>query len=157
MLGALYPALRRIPFYVELLPSCHFLHFGSTRQLVESGLALIDGDGIAAPEDGTLVVNSLVGGKGSISGGHSWVEGCRISAPLDLAGANVVIGLDVNDRFHLPREACLDVLSGTGRRNEPVWFVRCYGLRDTFKDPVQRGALFCGLPLAEWLSDGRSR
>lgn len=47
-LARLYPALRRIPFRLETLPGCRFLHFGSTRQLVESGVALLAAERSAA-------------------------------------------------------------------------------------------------------------
>ena len=33
-----------------------------------------------------------------------------------------------------------------------VWFVRCYGIKDQFKDSLPQGAHFCGRPLLEWIS-----
>lgn len=150
--AGLFPGLRTIPFYVELLPDAGFLHFGSTKQLVESGLALLKQDGMPRPAEGTLVVNSLVAGKGGVSGADSWVEGCRMAAPLELAGRNVVIGLDVDRPLALPKDACIDILSGTNRQGLTVSFVRCYGVRDTFKDSVERGGTLCGRLLLDWLS-----
>src|SRR6202041_3316145 len=91
MLAEVFPALREIPFHVQVLPRCGFLHFGSTRQLVASGLALAMYDQGIAPAITTLAVNNAVADGGSIAGLDSWVEGCRISAPLDLAGRNVVV------------------------------------------------------------------
>ena len=146
MLAAVYPALRAIPFHVQLVPDSSFLHFGSTRQLVESGLALVQ------QTEGTLAINNSVSGGATIAGGDSWVEGCRLSAPLELAGWNVVVGVDVDEPLHLPREACLDVLRGRDRRGGAVWFVRCYGVKDQFKDSIPQGARFCGRPLLEWIS-----
>ena len=63
----------------------------------------------------TLPVNNTLDSEGSIAGPDSWVEGCLISAPLDLAGRNVVVGVDVRQPLSLPREACLDVLRGRDR------------------------------------------
>jgi fucokinase len=151
MLAEVFPALREIPFHVQLLPQCGFLHFGSTRQLVASGLALAIHDGIA-PAITTLAVNNALASGGSITGLDSWVEGCRISAPLDLGARNVVVGVDIREPLSLPREACLDVLHGCDRAGAGIWFVRCYGIDDTFKDAVSQGARFCGLPLAEWIA-----
>jgi fucokinase len=149
-LRKLFPALHQIPFFVELLEEARFLHFGSTRQLVESGLALLEQDGIAPPASGTLVVNSTLDGSGSVTGARSWIEGCRISAPLRLGGDNVVIGVDIDEPLDLPAGACIDVLASnraaTTRERLPHTFVRCYGVRDTFKD-----ATLCGRPLHEWL------
>ncbi|MGA2266860.1 MAG: L-fucokinase [Bryobacteraceae bacterium] len=152
MLAAVYPALRNIPFHVQLVPDCRFLHFGSTRQLVESGLALVEQARGEPPTVTTLAMNNSMAGGAAISGPNSWVEGCRLSAPLDLAGSNVVVGVDVDEPLRLPPEACLDVLRGRDRRGSAVWFVRCYGVKDQFKDSVSQGARFCGRPLVEWIS-----
>src|SRR5208283_5114791 len=146
MLASVYPTLREIPFHVQLVPDSSFLHFGSTRQLVESGLALV------GQAQGTLAINNSMAGGAAITGHDSWVEGCRLSAPLELAGWNVVVGVDVDQPLRLPREACLDVLRGRDWRGAMVWFVRCYGIRDQFKDSVSQGARFCGRPLLEWIS-----
>jgi len=152
MLAEVFPALREIPFHVQVLPHCGFLHFGSTRQLVASGLALAMHDHGVAPAITTLPVNNSVSAGGSIAGPDSWVEGCRISAPLNLAGRNVMVGVDICEPLSLPREACLDVLPGRDRGGAAIWFARCYGIDDTFKDTVSKGARFCGLPLAEWIA-----
>lgn len=152
MLAEVFPALREIPFHVQVLPRCGFLHFGSTRQLVASGLALAMHDQSIAPAIATLAVNNALAAGGSIAGLDSWVEGCRISAPLDLAGRNAVVGVDIREPLSLPREACLDVLHGRDRAGAGIWFVRCYGIDDSFKDTVSQGARFCGLPLAEWIA-----
>jgi hypothetical protein len=146
MLAEVYPALRAIPFHVQLVPDSSFLHFGSTRQLVESGLALVE------QAHGTLSINNSITGGATITGGDSWVEGCRLRAPLDLAGWNVIVGVDVNEPLRLPCEACLDVLRGRDRSGRAVWFVRCYGIKDQFKDSIAQGARFCGRPLLEWLA-----
>jgi hypothetical protein len=146
MLAGVYPALRAIPFHVQLVPDGSFLHFGSTRQLVESGLALVE------QAHGTLAMNNSMAGGATITGGDSWVEGCRLRASLELAGWNVVVGVDVDEPLRLPREACLDVLRGRDRRGGAVWFVRCYGIKDQFKDAIFQGARFCGRPLLEWIS-----
>jgi fucokinase len=152
MLAGVFPALREIPFFVQILPQCKFLHFGSTRQLVSSGQALAMQDHGIAPWITTLAINSTVEGDGSIAGPDAWVEGCRISAPLQLGGRNVVVGIDVREPLSLPREACLDVLRGHGRCGAGVWFARCYGIDDTFKDPVSGGAQFCGRPVLDWIA-----
>ena len=146
MLAEVYPALHEIPFHVQLVPDSSFLHFGSTRQLVESGLALVE------QAQGALAINNSMAGGATITGGDSWVEGCRLRAPLELAGWNVVVGVDVDEPLRLPREGCLDVLRGRDRRGGAVWFVRCYGIQDQFKDSIPQGARFCGKPLLEWIS-----
>jgi fucokinase len=141
-LARLFPLLNRIPLHVELVPSCRFLHFGSTRQLIESGKALL---GEAAPA--VLAVNDRIATAARVRGRDAWVEGCRIRADLELAGQNVLTGVDVDAPLSLPLGASLEVLRGRSRAGADVWFVRCYGVGDTFK----RGSEFCGRPLEEWL------
>jgi fucokinase len=152
MLAGVFPALREIPFHVQILPRCGFLHFGSTRQLAAGGRALLAQDQGMAPAITTLLVNNALQGDGSVAGADAWVEGCRIAAPLEMAGRNVVVGVDVDEPLALPREACLDVLRGRDRSGARVWFVRCYGIDDTFKDAVSDGGRFCGRPLLEWIA-----
>jgi fucokinase len=137
-LAAAYPALSGIAFWAEVSPRCEFLHFGSTRQLIDSGMELSGGGSL-------LIMNSAV--HAEAAGEQSWVEGCRIAAPLKLGGRNVVVGLDVDAPLELPRGACIDVLSGEGG-----WFIRCYGVEDDFKTTAERGGTFCGRPLLEWMA-----
>lgn len=145
-LSRVFPALNRIPLHVQLVPACRFLHFGSTRQLIESGLALVAEDRGAAPSSTMLAVNSVISPSPQLHGQDAWLEGCRIAADLQLPGQNVLVGVDVDEPLSLPPGACLEVLPGRNRTAEEVWFVRCYGVRDSFKD-----GLFCGRPLLDWL------
>jgi len=142
-LARVYPLLNRIPLHVELVPSCRFLHFGSTRQLIESGQALVVGGGAGR----VLSVNNCVVSTARMDARDSWVEGCRIRADLRLAGQNVLAGVDVDAPLSLPCDACLEVIRGRSRDGTDVWFVRCYGIGDTFKDD----SLFCGRPIADWI------
>ncbi|MFN7994588.1 MAG: L-fucokinase [Bryobacteraceae bacterium] len=150
-LAAVYGGLRAITFHIETARKCGFLHFGSTRQLIESGVALVSQDRGRPVDEGALVLNTAVSSKGKISGHPGWVEGCRISAPLVLSGRNAIVGVDVARALTLPPLACLDVLQGSRRDGSPGWFVRCYGIEDTFKHTVEEGGCFCGRPLLEWL------
>ena len=145
-LARLYPVLNRIPFQVELVPSCRFLHFGSTCQLIESGKALA---GEAAQT--VLSVNNCVARTARIDARESWIEGCHIRADLQLAGQNVLVGVDVDSPLSLPAGACLEVLGGRSRAGADVWFVRCYGVGDTFKHDSR----FCGRPLDDWIEAAR--
>lgn len=152
----IFPALRAIPFQAQIVPKCRFLHFGSSRQLISSGLALAAQDRGAPPESTVLAMNNEVE-SGNIRGSESWVEGCRVRAPLTLGGWNLVVGVDVDEPLWLPRGACLDVLKGRNRREAPVYFIRCYGIDDTFKDALHQGATLCGKDLRDWLASVGAR
>ncbi|MFB3777821.1 MAG: L-fucokinase [Bryobacteraceae bacterium] len=151
-LAAFYPGLHRLASCAHVLPYCRFLHFGSSRQLAPSGLALLERDHGTRPAGSSVLVNNVVAESGSVTSPDSWVEGCRISAPLELSGANVVVGLDIEEPLSLPSEACLEVVDGVDRSGRKVAFTRIYGVRDTFKDPISKGGTFCGRPILDWIA-----
>jgi len=151
VLAELFDMLRPIALNLQALDLCGFLHFGSTRHLITSGIELVTLDRGAAPSNGMLTITSEVESGARIAGTDCWVEGCRLQAPLTLHRRNVVVGIDVRDPFELPGGACLDVTPGFDRQGQEVWFIRYYGVEDTFKDGVRKGATFCGRPLTDWL------
>lgn len=151
VLSGLFPALRAAPLHLQVLDPCTFLHFGSTRQLISSGLALVTQDSGTAPASTALTITTDVQPGATVTASEAWVEACRVRAPLVLRGSNVVAGVDVSEPLDLPAGACLDVSRGLGRDGEPVWFVRCHGVLDTFKQAAGAGASFCGMPLDQWL------
>lgn len=153
MLGELFKHLSAIPFNVQLLTHCDFLDFGASRGILGSGARLLQEDRGVSHLRGFLNINNEIGADGSVQGSAGWVEGCRIHAPLTLAGDNIVVGLDLDEPISLPPGACLDVIAGHDPTGRDVSFVRCYGVDDTFKEPVDAGAVFCGRPLAAWLAD----
>ena len=152
VLRELYRGLRLLPFHVHVVPRFRFLHFGTLRDLIDSGRSLVDSE-TAEPAEGIgIVVNSRIHGPGAVLVKNAWIEGCRIDAPLTLAGDNVVVGLDVDSPLSLPRGASLDVLEGKGRDGRQGWFVRAYSTDDVFHLPADKGACLCGLKLSEWLA-----
>jgi fucokinase len=152
-LHRIFEALEDVPFNLQTVPRARFLHFGTTRQLITSGVELRQHDDDQSIPTTPLSLNNNLGPHGELIGHQAWVEGCRVQAPLQLAGGNVVIGVEVLEPLTLPKNACLDVLQGQNRNQRPVWFIRCYGLVDTFKDSLAQGATFCGQPLQQWLAD----
>jgi len=151
-LSQIHTALSQVPFSAQVLPQCEFLHFGTTRQLITSGLELLQHDGQPFGPRTCLSLNNRLTAGGGILGGESWVEGCRLAAPLKLAGQNVVVGVDVNSPLDLPAGACLDVITGETRTGRRAWFVRAYHIGDTFKDTVECGATLAAQPLVQWLA-----
>jgi fucokinase len=146
-----FEVLHPLPFHLQIVPRCTFLHFGTTRQLVSSGLLLIEQDEGAPPSSTAIVLNSRLKSGGSLIGSNAWVEAFDIGAALQLAGQNMVVGVTVSRNLALPPKACLDVAPGRNRDGWPVFFVRCYHIDDTFKDSAIRGGTFCGHPLLDWI------
>jgi fucokinase len=149
-LAGIHAALRTVPFHIQVVSQCSFLHFGTTLQLMTSGNELLRQDLGMIPDAGVICLNTEVHDAGATEGTNAWIEGCRVSAPVRLGGQNVLIGVEVDQALSCPADACLDVLRGRRRGAETAWFVRCYGVRDTFKDKVATATL-CGRPLLQWL------
>ena len=152
LLRSVFDALRTVRFSVQVLPHCEFLHFGTTRQLITSGLALLRADRGVSRLQACLKIGNEAADDASISGANAWVEGCRVRAPLELAGRNVLIGADVERSTALPPGACMDLLAGDGRDARPATFLQFYGIDDSFKQPGAEGATLCGRPVTEWLA-----
>ncbi len=151
-LNRLYDALQPIEFSVEILSHCEFLHFGTTSQILTSGYRLQAADEGVSRIESPLMLCSLQGPSGGVTGQGSWLEACRIDAPCRLGGRNVVVGLDVQSELVLPDGACLDVLAGRDRSGQDVWFVRCYGVDDPIKPALGEGARLANQELGQWMT-----
>ncbi|MFA9452973.1 MAG: L-fucokinase [Candidatus Aminicenantaceae bacterium] len=152
VLQALFEAVSDVPFHAHRLSECGFLHFGTMRQLIESGTELLRRQHSGTQAQACLCMNTHREKQAAVIGSPVWVEGCRLDADLNLEGENVVIGADIDEPLSLPRGACLDMLKGTVRDGKPVWFTRVYGISDNFKSSCGEGATFCGMPIEQWLS-----
>jgi galactokinase/mevalonate kinase-like predicted kinase len=151
LLRDLFQALHEIPFFVQVLPQCGFLHLGTTHQIIHSGLELLRMDeGISHPNTCLQIGNELRD-EALVTGTNTWTEGCILASTLALGGYNVVAGVDVDEPLKLPLKACLSIIEGIGREGKRVWFVLCYGAADRFKGSLEEGALFCDRPVGRWL------
>jgi fucokinase len=152
MLGELFRPLSGIPFNMQLLNRCEFLDFGMNRSLIDSGTRLLQEDRGVSHLQGYLDINNELAPGGAVHGSAGWVESCRIRSSLALGGGNVVVGIDVDEPLSLAAGMCLDVIGGRDARGRRVWFIRCYGVDDTFKGGISDAAVFCGRPLSTWLA-----
>ncbi len=144
-LVTIFDSMSKVPFYVHPLEDCTFLHFGTPRQLIETGSELV--------QNGCLSINNHIHKNGRITGTESWVEGCRIRSELTLEGENVVVGVDVDKPLSLPAKSCLDIIKGHNREGENVWFVRIYGIDDPFKRTIDKEATINGHPFCRWIKE----
>jgi galactokinase/mevalonate kinase-like predicted kinase len=136
---------------MNLLRHCDFLDFGANRAIIDSGTRLLQEDRGASHLQTFLNINNEISHNGVVKGTSSWVEGCRVNSPLTLGGENVVVGADIDEPVCLLSKACLDIIKGQSPDGQNVWFVRCYGLDDTFKGPIEQAGNFCGVDVFEWL------
>ena len=150
-LERLYRTVCSVPCRVQLLKRCEFLHFGTSRQIIESGQQLLHaGNGLATGSARMcLSLNNRVPSADSIVGSDAWVEGCSILDRVTLSGDNLMVGVDVDRPLALPQRACLDLLPGKDHAGRAVTFVRCYHIDDAFHNRADAGTL-CGRPLTWW-------
>jgi len=137
-----------------------FLHFGTSRQLIESVTALHDQAHHSAPlgfvstsrrKTDQHVQNADINASALFQEGKAyWIENSFIPPTWNLSGDNVVTGVPVNDwNLTLPKGACLEMA--------PVFSggtcARVYGLDDAFKGPVSDlSTQFLGDSVVAWLS-----
>jgi galactokinase/mevalonate kinase-like predicted kinase len=150
-LVTIFDSMSKVPFYVHMLEECTFLHFGTPRQLIETGSGLLRREQEKGSDNTCLNINNHIHKNGRIIGTKSWVEGCRIQSKLTLEGENVVVGVDVDKPLSLPAKTCLDIIKGLNRDGENVWFVRIYGIDDPFKPPIDTKASAGGHPFSRWI------
>jgi galactokinase/mevalonate kinase-like predicted kinase len=151
MLVRLFEVLSKVPFSMQLLKRCEFLDFGSSGAILASGVRLLQEDRGLPYMKSFLDINNDICGEGVVEGCSGWVDGCRINSSLHLGGENIVVGADIDEPLFMPPRACLDVSKGRKKTGEDIWFVRCYGVDDTFKQTPEQGVSFCGIAVAEWL------
>lgn len=151
LLNRIYEKMSTVPFFVEVLPGCHFFHFGTLGQLINSGSELMSKLYGVRYFPSHLNINNIISEKGSITGENAWIEGCRIEDQLLLGGNNVVIGIDIKQSLTIPPRMCVDVIPGKNRIDQAGWFVRCYGTYDQFHIPIDSNPLFCDQPINTWL------
>lgn len=149
-LAKLLQSINQIRFNLQLLDHCDFIDFGTTARILQSGSLLVQQDRSASQWPSCMEINNAIDENGRVLGKRYWAEGCRIQAAVTLAGDNVVTGVDIAQPLKLPAGACLDVISGLDSGSGSRWFVRCYGVNDAFKEPLNE-AVFCGIPIQQWL------
>ena len=81
-----------VPFQVQVLKECTFLHFGTTREIIYSGQTLLHRTGQTshAGAPGTpgrcVSINNLVDDAAGLPAGNAWVEGCVLRRPIEARG-----------------------------------------------------------------------
>jgi fucokinase len=151
LLERIFATISATAFQAQTLRRCKFRHFGTTRQLISSGQAVLRDECIAAELASSVSVNNVVGDGISFAAVNAWVEGCRVESALNLVGNNVLVGVDVDQPLSLPPRGCLDLLPGHDRRDAPAVFVRCYHDNDFLRQSPALDLTWCGLALRDWL------
>lgn len=151
------PGLRGLTCAVVPLPESEFLHFGTSRQCIQSVSALQNrvldemriGPAGMRPHPDQYVQNADFRFPLRREANHTlWVENAEVPPTWELAHEHVLTGVPAND-WHLRLEPgiCLDFVP-VGER---AWAVRFYHIDDRFRGALgQPATLWLGRPASNW-------
>lgn len=129
------------------LPGGEFYHYGTTRELLSSTVAV---QGLVRdqrrimhrkvkPHPAIFVQNSEVGLTFSAANSDIWIENSCVPASWSLTQRNVVTGVPRNDwALSLDSGQCLDIVP----LGADKWVVRPYKFDDTFQGELQTAPMF---------------
>lgn len=153
------PEIASLTTAIVPLPAGEFYHFGTTRELLSSTLALqnkvIDQRRIiqrwSRPNPAMFVQNCIMKRKLDVDNDNVWVENSCVSANWTITRRNAITGVPVNDwNLSFPEGVCLDIQP----IGDDAYAVRPYGFDDPMRgDTGSPDTVFCGMPLHRWLSE----
>ncbi len=154
------PEISALKAAVLPLPAGRFFHFGSSRSILTSSVALADaaeraravGLGPAPARDHCVLLHAEV--RTPLNGANRllWIENAFIPATWTLRDRHILTGIPENTwAVDLPSGVCVDCV---GVRGAPGVCLRVYGFDDPFRGALGDAAtLWQDRPFAAWLAD----
>jgi galactokinase/mevalonate kinase-like predicted kinase len=140
------------------LPGGEFYHYGTSRELISSTLAVqnLVNDQRAIihrkvkPHPAMFVQNAQVDRPLTAQNSETWIENSYVGKDWTLHARHLITGVPVNDwSLCVPDGVCIDVVP----MGERAFVARPYGFNDAFKGAVgDVRTLYQGLPMVEWCS-----
>lgn len=143
-LPMLAEALRSVSFNVRIIPSCDFLHVGTTAELLSLAISdrrLRDTSNIAPGP----VVLATAGHSRITAGVNCWIDACSFQKAARFQGDNVAVGIEADRPFSMPQGWGAVILPLTRGGFVGIAF----GKSDDFKTPIEQGGTLGGKPLIE--------
>lgn len=138
------------------LPGGEFYHYGTSRELISSTLAVQnlvnDQREIihrkVKPHPAMFVQNAEVGYRLTAENSELWIENSSVGARWNLHRQHIITGVPANDwELDVPCGVCIDVVPF----GETEHVARPYGFHDAFKGALTKeDTLYQGMPVAEW-------
>ena len=139
------------------LPGGEFHHYGTSREMISSTLAVqncvMDQRAImhhkVKPHPAVFVQNAIMNVELTERNAEIWIENSFIGSKWCLSSKNIVTGVPENDwEISLSEGLCIDVVP----IGDSDYVVRPYGFEDKFKGSLgDASTLFLGRPVTEWL------
>lgn len=138
------------------LPGGEFYHYGTSRELISSTLAVQnlvnDQREImhrkVKPHPAMFVQNAEVGYQLTSQNSEIWIENSCVGAAWNIHQQTIITGVPVNDwNLEVPSGVCIDVVPF----GESDYVARPYGFHDIFKGALsEAGTCYQGMPVGEW-------
>ena len=140
------------------LPGGEFYHYGTSRELISSTLAVQEKvrdqrlimHRKVKPNPAIFVQNSSTNIAFSTANENLWIENSYVGKGWRLGSRQIITGVPENDwKIRLPDGICLDVVP----MGDKGFVARPYGLDDVFKGDIYAPhTSFTGIPFEEWMS-----
>ena len=150
--------LNRLSVAILPLPGGEFYHYGTSRELISSTVAvqnLVNDQReiihrSVKPHPAMFVQNAVVKIPLRAENSELWIENSHVGGKWKIARRHVITGVPENDwELTLPEAVCVDVVPF----GEEEFVARCYGFNDAFKGSLSdEKTLFMGNPVSQWLS-----
>lgn len=148
--------LNQLSVAILPLPGGEFYHYGTSRELISSTLAVQnlvrDQRAImhrkVKPHPAMFVQNALIDHPLTAENSEVWIENSHLAAGWDLEHRHIITGVPKNNwTIHLPKEVCVDVVP----LHESEYVARPYGFNDPFKGgSMDENTLWMGKSIKQW-------
>lgn len=140
------------------LPGGEFYHYGTSRELISSTLAVQnlvnDQREImhrkVKPHPAMFVQNADVAYRLTADNSEIWIENSYVGKEWNIHRQTIITGVPTNDwKLNVPSGVCIDVVP----LGEAEYVARPYGFNDTFKGALtEERTIYQGISVREWLS-----
>lgn len=152
-------ALNQLKVVILPLPGGEFYHYGTSRELISSTLAVQnlvrDQRAImhrkVKPHPAMFVQNAILDKPLTADNSEVWIENSHVAGKWQLANRHIITGVPRNDwSLTLPAGVCVDVVP----LRESAFVARPYGFYDAFKGKRDDASTqWMGKPVQEWMQE----
>mgnify|MGYP002724384542 CR=1 FL=1 len=151
--------INQLSVKVVPLQGGEFYHFGSSREIISSSLAIqnkVHDQRLIMhrkikPNNSIFTQNAEVGIRFTENNHNIWIENSYVPESWYVSSNNIITGIPQNDwDIHLPEGVCVDIAHvGTDK-----YVVRPYGISDSFSGSINApNTMWLGRELQQWLSE----
>lgn len=141
------------------LPGGEFYHYGTSRELISSTLAIQDKvrdqrrimHRKVKPNPAIFIQNSSTQASLSASNANLWIENSHVGEGWKLGSCHIITGVPENQwSIDLPDGICIDIVP----MGSNDYVARPYGLEDIFKGALtKKTTAYLGIPFSKWMEE----